>query len=1026
MVLMVFQALPTAEAAKPGSNSNTATGSTPSYAQLYWPNQDAIINQTRASNREDTYSDFAQALTAAEITSGASSYKVGVDVFSAADSRKQFNYGVTTGLSGADTAISELWTLLGGNAENKLTLRTNGGQWRNMELDGAWNQKVIYGAAYMAAYVAANGFVVLKNYTDAWMANENVWMWGSNTNYWNYSLASSLPTPSITGAITIAPFWARLNMPTNPDDTYGVRAGEVWSAKHKGFAVVWKNVLGADGKWYNFALEIDRIIWDDTWQMDLAAGGLSTVRFHYGSGFPTPGMSYAAGMQDMHAWQSTSVTPVAGKSDYFSASSPGSYRAIKSITMTYTKEKFDGTNWVADPSATVYPQIIKKDGSVTGDVLAFNVKPGGPFIPHYPTNWEILVGFAEVWSWFFLPAALAENSLKELLLAVGGEVAVKLLLYQLRYVAPVEDVGDDDWVAASGDYSADIQLNAFDEVLYRGFCWDAVLAPHLVWEINKNAASVKHRLTVSTQIWYGDAAIPADKSTSYTLTNSVIIGPAPVTSDSTTSWLGRTSAGAHTVDCYPVSVSIPGCSDQIGFRAISTGSSDYGYDFMGYYSISNNLANDIRGRWDGTIRVEGWFKMNDALPSAQQAAGRVLNIYVMYPDSNWDGKSDGDFTVRQTIPVPFTTSEFNTWVFKSVLVWGCGPTVKIGIGRPHLAYGGYAGDLIAEWAGIKVIGKASNGVEWRDQWALRTAFKPNNAGDQISPSTTTYSVTLNPFSGTTYIDVTASPVSGSRVAYLRDNEGEPVFGGNSYRVEFGAQYPQSYPHDHELFMEFMAASKVMLWVDPFTPVRGLSVSPTGAQYVNPGGSVKLTATITGQLMWVFVAWVDRNGAALSYDEVWTCVVQSDMYVSSSWRAMTCVAEGTLVTMADGTEVAVEKLHVGDQILGYDPGSRLYCTETIKKVSSAKAPLILNINDGALRVTPYEQPIYVRNSSGEGWAMNPREIQIGWEILDLKNGVWVAVFSLTYEDEITKVYDFQTDGPRTYLANGYLLLDKPRK
>ena len=140
----------------------------------------------------------------------------------------------------------------------------------------------------------------------------------------------------------------------------------------------------------------------------------------------------------------------------------------------------------------------------------------------------------------------------------------------------------------------------------------------------------------------------------------------------------------------------------------------------------------------------------------------------------------------------------------------------------------------------------------------------------------------------------------------------------------------------------------------------------------------------------------------------------------------CVAEGTEVTMADGSTRPVEKIDVGDQVLGYDPVTRSYVTETVGMVTSAKAPVILNINDGALRTTLDDQPIYVKNSTTEGWILNPAQIQVGWQLFDVENGAWVTVASIDYELQKTKVYDFQTDGPGTYLGNGYLLLDKPRK
>jgi len=140
----------------------------------------------------------------------------------------------------------------------------------------------------------------------------------------------------------------------------------------------------------------------------------------------------------------------------------------------------------------------------------------------------------------------------------------------------------------------------------------------------------------------------------------------------------------------------------------------------------------------------------------------------------------------------------------------------------------------------------------------------------------------------------------------------------------------------------------------------------------------------------------------------------------------CVAEGTLVTMADGSQKAIERIRAGDIVRGYDLETDSFVAETVQSVSSTKVPSILDINHGALLVTATDQPIYVRNSSGEGWVQDPQDIQIGWEILDLVSGSWVQVVSVEELNEKTKVYDIFTNGPQNYLANGYLVLDKKRK
>ena len=137
----------------------------------------------------------------------------------------------------------------------------------------------------------------------------------------------------------------------------------------------------------------------------------------------------------------------------------------------------------------------------------------------------------------------------------------------------------------------------------------------------------------------------------------------------------------------------------------------------------------------------------------------------------------------------------------------------------------------------------------------------------------------------------------------------------------------------------------------------------------------------------------------------------------------CIAKGTFVTMADGSSELVEKIKPGDQVLGFDPNTGSFAIENVLAVTSTKVVLIENINDGGLRLTPTDQPIYIRNSTYEGWLRDPEKIEVGWEIFNAIIGTWVTVSSINYEVEKTWVYDFTTEGYQTYLANSYLLMDK---
>jgi len=135
----------------------------------------------------------------------------------------------------------------------------------------------------------------------------------------------------------------------------------------------------------------------------------------------------------------------------------------------------------------------------------------------------------------------------------------------------------------------------------------------------------------------------------------------------------------------------------------------------------------------------------------------------------------------------------------------------------------------------------------------------------------------------------------------------------------------------------------------------------------------------------------------------------------------------MIAMADGSEKAVEKVKAGDKVVGYDPETGAFMTQTVLDTWSTMTPQILNINDGALRVTLVDQPLYVKNTNGiAAWLKDPMELQAGWMLYCPETGGWVVIDSLVVEDEKTKVYDFLTDGFQTYLGDSFLLMDKARR
>ena len=176
------------------------------------------------------------------------------------------------------------------------------------------------------------------------------------------------------------------------------------------------------------------------------------------------------------------------------------------------------------------------------------------------------------------------------------------------------------------------------------------------------------------------------------------------------------------------------------------------------------------------------------------------------------------------------------------------------------------------------------------------------------------------------------------------------------------------------------------------------VKATGVAFANAG------ILFVGQFRWISITPVEDDEPVIS-----------------------CVAEGTMVTMADGSELPVERVKKGDKVLGYDPESGAFMAQAVSETWSTKVEQVLNINDGALRVTLRDQPLYVMDPEGNVlWLRDPIDLKTGWRLYSPESGLWTVIDSLLIESEKTRVYDFLTDGYQTFIGNSFLLMDKGHK
>ena len=133
-----------------------------------------------------------------------------------------------------------------------------------------------------------------------------------------------------------------------------------------------------------------------------------------------------------------------------------------------------------------------------------------------------------------------------------------------------------------------------------------------------------------------------------------------------------------------------------------------------------------------------------------------------------------------------------------------------------------------------------------------------------------------------------------------------------------------------------------------------------------------------------------------------------------------VAEGTLITLADGSQVPVQNIKVGDKMLGYDTATGTYTVSIVNSITVVDTTNMLIIHTSA--GTPFRvdanprQTLWVESTAGTiGW-VPVTQVRAG-DDLWTQNG-WVKVTSIDFAPAGQHVmYDIFASAP--YFADGYL-------
>lgn len=133
----------------------------------------------------------------------------------------------------------------------------------------------------------------------------------------------------------------------------------------------------------------------------------------------------------------------------------------------------------------------------------------------------------------------------------------------------------------------------------------------------------------------------------------------------------------------------------------------------------------------------------------------------------------------------------------------------------------------------------------------------------------------------------------------------------------------------------------------------------------------------------------------------------------------CVAFGTPILTSNGY-VPVQQLRAGTAVVEFNLSSGQLTTGSLVSANVTPVTKIADINSGVLYLTPTDQPIFIRNSTFEGWLHDPQNLTASDQLFDPITGAWISVTSVEIIGAKVNVYDVVTSHLNDFVANGYLL------
>ena len=137
-----------------------------------------------------------------------------------------------------------------------------------------------------------------------------------------------------------------------------------------------------------------------------------------------------------------------------------------------------------------------------------------------------------------------------------------------------------------------------------------------------------------------------------------------------------------------------------------------------------------------------------------------------------------------------------------------------------------------------------------------------------------------------------------------------------------------------------------------------------------------------------------------------------------------VAADTIITLANRSEIPVQNLKEGMQLLSFDTQHHTYVNTTITRFEIVKVDNLMTISTETGRPLVVDQnpaqKIYVMLPDGSQTTLPVTELKTGYRLFEALSQKWVLVTKIDYQSGGSwNMYDIYNTDPGNYIANGYL-------